>query len=108
MSPARPRPSITRSQAHGSAASPSERHKVADLQSVMRLIDDRLLDITVEIPERKRPLLANALLNLAVERILGDEGPDVTAAILQRLTDLIRSGAKPEDDDVFRLTRHDA
>ena len=63
------------------------RHDMADLQSVMRLIDDRLDDIVAAIPERKRPLVANALLNLAIERLLTAEGPAAAASILRRLAE---------------------
>jgi hypothetical protein len=95
--------------AHPHPAAPSpHRHEVADLQSVMRLIEDRLADIAAAIPERKRPLVSNALLNLAIERILATEGPATAGDILQRIADLIHAGEKPKGDDAFRLTGYDA
>ena len=60
------------------------------------------------MPQRRRILLANALLNLAVERILAAEGAAATSGILQRLADLIRSGEQPAGRDGFRLNGHDA
>lgn len=74
----------------------------------MRTVEDRLPDILVELPSTHRPLLANALLNLAVNHILCDEGGPATAAILQRLSTLILAGDRPEGDDGFRLNGHDA
>jgi hypothetical protein len=94
--------------ARGTAAPSPRRNEIADLQSVMRLIEDRLADIAAAIPERNRPLVSNALLNLAIERILAAEGPALTGEMLHRLADLIRAGEKPEGDDAFRLTGYDA
>jgi hypothetical protein len=81
---------------------------LADLQSVMRMLDDRVADIVAEIPHGKRPLVSNALLNLAIQCILMAEGPAATAAILQRLTDLIRAGETPQGDHAFRLNGFDS
>jgi hypothetical protein len=89
---------------HGSR----QRSQHADLQTVMRSIDDSLIDLIAEDPDYYQPLVPNALLNLATERILEAEGPIVTARILQRLAELIRSGAHPEGDTAFRLTGNDA
>ena len=82
--------------------------EIADLQAVMQEIADRLPDIAAALPPHRRPLVANALLNLAIERILAAEGAVVTAAMLQRLTELIRNGEQPEDGVGFRLNGHDA
>jgi hypothetical protein len=74
----------------------------------MRLIDGRLDEVVASLPARRRPLAANALLNLAVERILADEGQGATATILQRLADLVASGQRPEGSQGFALTGHEA
>jgi hypothetical protein len=50
----------------------------------------------------------NALLNLAIERILAEEGRAATATILLRLADLVASGQRPEGTRGFALTGHDA
>ena len=84
------------------------RPEIADLQAVMRAIDDRLPDIVAAMPRHRRGLVANAMLNLAVERILAVEGAAATADILQRLAELIRSGDRPAGGDGYRLNGHDA
>lgn len=84
------------------------RPEIADLQAVMRAIDDRLPDIAMAMPRHRRHLVANALLNLAIERILAVEGAAATAGILRRLAELIGSGERPEGGDGFRLDGHDA
>jgi hypothetical protein len=73
----------------------------------MRSIGCRLDDVVAEIPEADRVLVPNALLNLAIERILVSEGAAVSAGILQRLVTLIQAGERPEDHGAFRLTGHD-
>jgi hypothetical protein len=82
--------------------------EVAALQEVMRAVEDRLPDILVELPRSHRPLLANALLNLSVNRILSEEGGAATASILQRLAALILAGHRPDGADGFRLNGQDA
>lgn len=74
----------------------------------MRLIEDRLGDIAATIPARKRPLISNALLNLAIDGILASEGAAATSVILQRLAELVRAEEKPEGDAAFPLTGYDA
>jgi hypothetical protein len=82
--------------------------EVAALQAVMRVVEDRLPDILVELPQSHRPLLANALLNLSVNHILSEEGNAATASILQRLAALILTGDRPDGGEGFRLTGQDA
>jgi hypothetical protein len=81
---------------------------IAELRAVMRLVDDRLDDVVASIPTRRRPLVPNALLNLAIERILAEEGREATATMLLRLADLVASGKRPEGSQGFALTGHDA
>ncbi len=81
---------------------------IADLQAVMRAIDDRLPDIAAAIPRRLRPLVPNALLNLSVEQLLEGESAEATAGILRRLAALISGGERPKGGDGFRLDRYDA
>jgi hypothetical protein len=47
--------------------------EIADLQTVMRLIDVLLEEASAAAPPAQRALIPNALLNLAVERILAEE-----------------------------------
>ena len=82
--------------------------EIARLQEVMRLIQDRLDDFIARMPARQRPLVPNALLNLAVERVLAVEGAPASARNLQRLADLMHNGDQPNGAVAFRLTGHDA
>jgi hypothetical protein len=81
---------------------------LAELRAVMRLIDGRLDEVVASLPTRRRPLVPNALLNLAVDRILAEEGQEATASILMRLADHVASGQRPEGSWGFALTGHDA
>lgn len=82
--------------------------EIADLQTVMRLIDVLLEEISAAAPPAQRALIPNALLNLAVERILAEEAAGPAATILYRLAELITEGERPRGSDAFPLNRHDA
>jgi hypothetical protein len=82
--------------------------EIAALQQVMQAIADRLPEIGAGLSTSQRPLMANALLNLSVNRILAVEGAAATASILQRLAALILGGDRPADGDGYRLNGHDA
>jgi hypothetical protein len=84
------------------------RDVVADLQAVMQWINDGMTETLSAVPEPQRPLIPNALLNLAVERVLDSEGPAMTARILHRLGDLVVSGLRPHGADAIPLVGHDA
>jgi hypothetical protein len=83
-------------------------HDVAELQSVMRAIDDGIADVVAEMPARRRPFIPNALLNLSVEWLLAAEGTAVAVSILNRLAERISSGERPQGDEAIPLTRFDA
>jgi hypothetical protein len=59
--------------------------EVAQLQSVMHRIQSSLCNV----PMAQREYIANALLNLAVSRMLKEEGSALTASILLRLGDVV-------------------
>jgi hypothetical protein len=82
--------------------------QAADLQTVMRLIDVVVEEVVAETSLRQRALVSNALLNLAVERMLAEELPGSAAAILYRMAELIADGARPHDSEAFPLNGHDA
>ena len=82
--------------------------QLADLQTVMRLIDVLVEEIVAGTPLRQRALVPNALLNLAVERMLAEESATSAAAIFYRLAELISDGAKPHGSVAFPLNGHDA
>jgi hypothetical protein len=96
------------------SANPVPRHQapthpeIQELQIIMRRIEDRLDDIVDQVPARQRCLVPNALLNVAIERILAAEGAAISAGILLRLADLILSGAQPSGHGAYRLSGHDA
>ncbi|MGI9501976.1 MAG: hypothetical protein ACR2RE_02830 [Geminicoccaceae bacterium] len=79
--------------------------RIADLQHLMC----ELTDLLAEEPEfLSHPCLGNALMNLAVDKILRDEGPGVTATILLRLADAVSSGVCPAGTKAVRLSDADA
>jgi hypothetical protein len=92
--------------ARPTTTSPS--HEIDDIQAVMRFLKVRLDAGCAAVPTRLRPWIPNALLNLAVERILMVESPEAAASILMRLADLITSGVRPAESNAFRLNGHDA
>ncbi len=76
--------------------------EVAQLQSVMQRIQCMLHDV----PAAQREYIANALLNLAVARMLKQEGNMQTASILARLGDVVASGGgQPPPERAVDLTR---
>ena len=78
---------------------------IADLQRLMRDLQDVL---EAEVDLVRHPCFGNALLNLAVNKILDDEGPGVAATILLRMADAISSGVQPEGTLAVRLNKVDA
>lgn len=76
--------------------------EVAQLQLVMQRIQCTLHDI----PPSQREYIANALLNLAVSRMLRETGHSQTASILQRLGDVVGNGGEqPPPHRAVDLTR---
>ncbi len=67
--------------------------QLAQLQTVMQRIQAALGNV----PTAERMYIGNALLNLAVHRILGDESPQRTASILMRLSDVVHVSPPPPD-----------
>lgn len=65
--------------------------EIAQLQSVMHRIQSSLRDV----PLAQREYIANALLNLAVSRMVKEEGRGLTASILLRLGDVVASSESP-------------
>jgi hypothetical protein len=76
--------------------SPAEARAAAadELQAVMRLIDDRMARLLQTPPDRSERLISNAMLNLAVNRLIAVEGPD-RVTILCRLAHLVASRTAP-------------
>lgn len=85
-----------------------EQEAIAALHRVMRLLDGFLDNMAANDGALPRAAIPNALLNVAVDRMLQQDGAARTATILHRLADLIARGAQPEGEDAFPLTGHDA
>lgn len=79
-----------------------------DLQAVMHEIDDHVDEAITAVAPHRRILIPNALLNVAVERILAERGSDATVAVLRRLAELIADGRQPQCGQAIALTRADA
>jgi len=65
--------------------------EIAQLQSVMHRIQSSLRDV----PAAQREYIANALLNLAVSRMVKEDGKSLTATILLRLGDVVANSESP-------------
>jgi hypothetical protein len=79
--------------------------EIAQLQSVMQRIQRSL----VGIPAEQREYVANALLNLAVSRMVKEEGSARTLSILMRLGDVVGSADPvPPPHRAVDLVRRDA
>ena len=92
-------PGLSRPREMGTA-----NHDVTELQTVMCLLDG----VSATASPDHRLLMPNALLNLAVERMLADQTAASIATILYRLADLIANGERPEGSNAFPLSGHDA
>lgn len=76
--------------------------EVAQLQSVMHRIQNALS----HVPVTQREYIANALLNLAVARMLKEDGASHTAGILARLGSVVSEGREaPQPEQAIDLTR---
>jgi hypothetical protein len=65
--------------------------QVTRIQNVMQRIEHAL----VNIPPTHRHYVANALLNMAVSKMMAQDGSAETSAILMRLGDYVSSGRSP-------------
>lgn len=78
--------------------------EIGQLQLVMQRIQQSLSDI----PLTQREYIANALLNVAVTRMLKEEGAIQTASILARLGDVVASSKEPpQPERAIDLSRLD-
>jgi hypothetical protein len=94
---------------HGSRAAPE---RLPDgfgdlliLMSQMEALVDRL---AASLSPARRRMVPNAVLNLAVNRLVRAEGNRRAATILYRLSELVANGSEPQGQNAFPLTRHDA
>ncbi|HEY5808711.1 MAG TPA: hypothetical protein VIT67_12115 [Povalibacter sp.] len=74
--------------------------EVAQLQTVMHRIQCMLHGV----PAAEREYIANALLNLAIARMLKESGQSQTASILLRLGDVVANSDPPPPQRAVDLT----
>ncbi|MAH25211.1 MAG: hypothetical protein CMP82_16100 [Gammaproteobacteria bacterium] len=74
------------------------------VELAMETLERRIEPIVSEAPLSAQTRFNNALLNLAVNRIVAVEGGKFTAGILWRLADAIANGAKPTPGAPVDLT----
>jgi len=87
-----------------------EREKSERAASVRRMTE--LLDTTVDFVEQDLPYdlrrcVPNALLNIALARLLAQEGRDGALRVLTALAAAVASGADPATEGPIRLTHGD-
>tara|TARA_B110000444_G_C18495383_1_gene435462 strand:+ start:77 stop:415 length:339 start_codon:yes stop_codon:yes gene_type:complete len=92
----------------GTAKRKMERYAISALDSAMQVLEEKMLTVFEQTPLDLRASFDNALLNLAVNRIIAMEGEQVTSGILWRLADVIASGVKPTIEEPVELTGYDA
>lgn len=79
--------------------------EIAQIEIVMTRIQNALRDI----PDAQRGYIANALLNLAVSKMVKEEGGTRTASLLMRLGDAVALKADPPPpEQALDLSRTDA
>ena len=78
-------------------------HTELAMDALSQLIPESLNHASVDF----RSGFDNALLNMAVNRIVNVEGPVFTATILWRLADALQSGQTPSAEQPIDLTRLD-
>lgn len=92
----------------GTAKRKMERYAISALESTMDVLEEKISTVFDQTPHHLRASFDNALLNLAVNRIIAMEGEQVTSSILWRLADVIASGVKPTLEEPVELTGYDA
>jgi len=76
--------------------------EVAELQSVMDRIQSAIRYV---VPRSHQPYVGNALLNLAVSRMVSETGAQATATMLIRLVDsVVEHGEPPPAEAAIDLT----
>jgi len=68
---------------------------IRQTEAAMDALEALLPDTLAVAPEATRATFNNALLNIAVNRIVAMEGAATTAGILWRLTEAVASGRRP-------------
>lgn len=80
---------------------------IRQTETAMAALEELLPDSIDDAPESTRTVFNNALLNVAVNRIIAMEGVEVTAGILWRLTEVVATGRRPGACEPAELSRLD-
>ena len=101
--------SISKMQENQSNASDSVIDKDIDVyftEKAMCALSEVLKESFDSLPDDLRNHFDNALLNIAVNRIVGAEGPVTTATLLWRISDALQSGIKPTPGNPLEHSPH--
>ena len=74
-------------------------------QLAMQTINDSLSDLIASEPAEIQERFTNALLNIAVHRLIHDEGSNTAASILWRLVDIIQNDPNAMLDQPIELNQ---
>lgn len=75
-------------------------------EKAMCALSEVLKESYDSLPDDLRDYFDNALLNIAVNRILEAEGPVTTATLLWRIADALQSGVKPTASNPLEHSPH--
>lgn len=84
-------------------ADPELRKTIEAMNLLENWITDLLIRLDAEVSDR----FNNALLNIAVQRLIEEEGQDRVATILFRLAEAVASGEEHHSSDPLELTKLD-
>ena len=80
-------------------------HEIINTQLAMQIISDSLSELITSEPKEVQERFTNALLNIAVHRLINDEGTNTAASILWRLVDTIQSDPQAITEHPIELNR---
>lgn len=78
------------------------------VQKMTDLVGGAVERLVEGLPPHLSGALVNAMLNVAVERLIAEEGREGAAAILVSLADAIQGGADPSIDGPVRIRASDS
>lgn len=81
--------------------------EVMHTEQAMAVLEQMVPDSLAHLPVGVRGKFNNAILNIAVNRILAEEGATMTSVILARLSDAIMSGQTPTPASPIDLLKMD-
>ena len=81
---------------------------LAATEAAMKVLEMTLPMVARGLPPAERERFENALLNVAVNRLMHAEGASAAATILWRIADAMASGQVPDRDRAIEITCLDA